>query len=137
MLACGSPWLFAAYRVLRRQSVPWHPPCALIRLILPVHSRSFPPKTIERNEQPKIVCFVSSLCSFQGALKSQLASILQNDTEIIILSPVKSRRQLRWLTIIFGFSAALPVFPAPAADLSAVDLGYDLFFTDHFSLERR
>ena len=32
----GSPWLFAAYRVLRRQSVPWHPPCALSRLILPV-----------------------------------------------------------------------------------------------------
>ena len=35
MLTCSSPWLFAAYRVLRRQSVPWHPPCALIRLILP------------------------------------------------------------------------------------------------------
>ena len=31
---CNSPRLFAAYRVLRRQSVPWHPPCALIRLIL-------------------------------------------------------------------------------------------------------
>ena len=30
---CGSPRLFAAYRVLRRQLVPWHPPCALIRLI--------------------------------------------------------------------------------------------------------
>ena len=74
MPTCGSPKLFAAYRVLRRQSVPWHPPCALIRLILPVHSHSFPPKTIERNEQPKIVCFVSSLCSFQGAVKSQLFS---------------------------------------------------------------
>ena len=35
MPICGSPKLFAAYRVLRRQSVPWHPPCALIRLILP------------------------------------------------------------------------------------------------------
>ena len=33
MPTCGSPWLFAAYRVLRRQSVPWHPPCALVRLI--------------------------------------------------------------------------------------------------------
>ena len=37
MLTCGSPWLIAAYRVLHRQSVPWHPPCALVRLILPVH----------------------------------------------------------------------------------------------------
>ena len=35
MFTCNSPWLFAAYRVLRRQSVPWHPPCALLRLILP------------------------------------------------------------------------------------------------------
>ena len=33
MLTCGSPWLFAAYRVLLRQSVPWHPPCALTCLI--------------------------------------------------------------------------------------------------------
>ena len=37
MLTCGSPKLIAAYRVLHRQSVPWHPPCALVRLILPVH----------------------------------------------------------------------------------------------------
>ena len=59
MLTCGSPQLIAAYRVLHRQSVPWHPPCALVRLILPVHSHSTLPKTIERVEQPKIVvvCF--------------------------------------------------------------------------------
>ena len=40
---CGSPKLFAAYRVLHRQSVPWHPPCALVRLILP--TIILPPKT--------------------------------------------------------------------------------------------
>ena len=33
MPACGSPWLFAAYHVLLRQSVPGHPPCALSCLI--------------------------------------------------------------------------------------------------------
>ena len=33
-LICNSPMLIAAYRVLRRQSVPGHPPCALISLIL-------------------------------------------------------------------------------------------------------
>ena len=32
-LACSSPWLFAACRVLLRRLAPWHPPCALIRLI--------------------------------------------------------------------------------------------------------
>ena len=29
---CSSPWLFAAYRVFHRLSVPRHPPCALISL---------------------------------------------------------------------------------------------------------
>ena len=27
---CSSPWLFAAYHVLHRLSVPRHPPCALL-----------------------------------------------------------------------------------------------------------
>ena len=31
-LACNSPQLFAAYRVLRRLPMPRHPPCALISL---------------------------------------------------------------------------------------------------------
>ena len=34
MPACGSPLLFAACHVLLRRLVPWHPPCALVRLIL-------------------------------------------------------------------------------------------------------
>ena len=29
MLVCSSPWLIAAYHVLRRLSDPRHPPCAL------------------------------------------------------------------------------------------------------------
>ena len=33
MPACGSPMLFAACHVLLRCLVPWHPPCALLRLI--------------------------------------------------------------------------------------------------------
>ena len=35
MLAFSSPWLFADRCVLHRQLVPGHPPCALIRLVLP------------------------------------------------------------------------------------------------------
>ena len=34
MPACGSLMLFAACHVLLRRLVPWHPPCALVRLIL-------------------------------------------------------------------------------------------------------
>ena len=34
ILACSSPWLFAACRVLLRRLAPWHPPCALLCLIL-------------------------------------------------------------------------------------------------------
>ena len=33
-LICSSPQLFAAYHVFLRLSVPRHPPCALLRLIL-------------------------------------------------------------------------------------------------------
>ena len=104
--------------------MPWHPPCALCRLILPVHSQLSFPKTIENDNQPKIVCFVLPCAVFKVHLK--VLSILQNDTEIIISYPVKSRRQLRWLTIVFGVSTVLPVFPAPAYSFEYVDLGYDL-----------
>ena len=31
---CSSPWLFAAYHVFHRLSVPRHPPCALVRLTI-------------------------------------------------------------------------------------------------------
>ena len=33
IFACNSPQLFAAYHVLLRRMVPWHPPCALCSLI--------------------------------------------------------------------------------------------------------
>ncbi len=35
---CSSPWLFAAYHVLRRLSVPRHPPCALSSLTFDICS---------------------------------------------------------------------------------------------------
>ena len=44
MLACSSPWLFAAYRVLRRLLAPRHPPYALSSLtfLLSPHFRVCP-----------------------------------------------------------------------------------------------
>ena len=40
---CTSPWLFAAYHVFHRLSVPRHPPCALLRLTficIALHTRA-------------------------------------------------------------------------------------------------
>ena len=63
MLVCSSPWLIAAYHVLRRLSDPRHPPCALncfknyetrIFVILVVVTR---PLT---SDQPIMVC--SKIC---------------------------------------------------------------------------
>ena len=72
MPTCGSPRLIAAYRVLHRQSVPWHPPCALIRLILPNFCQTLlrllrgPTKAI----LSIVVVFLTLfLCSFQGAIE--------------------------------------------------------------------
>ena len=67
MLTCGSPQLIAAYRVLHRQSVPWHPPCALVRLILPVHVDHLFLRLLREIINVDCLLFVSSLCSFQGA----------------------------------------------------------------------
>ena len=86
MLTCGSPWLFAAYRVLHRQSVPWHPPCALVRLIFAVILTllrpqasittvfTLPISTASDWIRPllqlkaRFVFPTFSLCSFQGAI---------------------------------------------------------------------
>ena len=38
---CSSPWLFAAYHVLHRLSVPRHPPCALYSLTNRLASGSY------------------------------------------------------------------------------------------------
>ena len=43
MVICTSPWLFAAYHVFHRLSVPRHPPCALLRLTficIALHTRA-------------------------------------------------------------------------------------------------
>ena len=67
MLACGSPWLFAAYRVLRRQSVPWHPPCALVRLICLRFAALLRPLRRLNGSSSECLLRSLSLCSFQGA----------------------------------------------------------------------
>ena len=66
---CVSPQLFAAYRVLLRPSVPWHPPCALVRLIFAVLLR--PPKTVEAEQDTVVVLLLSFPCAvFKMRLKT-------------------------------------------------------------------
>ena len=65
MLTCSSPWLFAACHVLRRQSVPWHPPCALISLIC--SPQPFV-DTVAGALSFFLVSLISLVCSCQGAL---------------------------------------------------------------------
>ena len=91
MPICGSPWLFAAYRVLRRQSVPWHPPCALVRLIvqMPVLSTALAVLRLPSARAVRFSCFfVSSLCSFQR-------SGFQDSLRLSSVDPGKRYRALR------------------------------------------
>ena len=56
--ACGSPRLFAAFRVLLRHLAPRHPPCAL-------------PSLISLRNASRVLAFACSLCSFQGTTPLQ------------------------------------------------------------------
>ena len=152
MLTCGSPQLIAAYRVLLRQSVPWHPPCALIRLILP----NFCQTLLRLLRGPTkaflsiVVVFYSFLCSFQGAIEVS--------TDFVCLSAHFSvMRNFKTIQKLFSkhnqtssptFAGCLPVFLRLCFLLEAflssdhfrdrTDLGSRIVCsTIRFSLERR
>ena len=55
---CSSPWLFAAYHVFHRLSVPRHPPCALIRLTWRLES----PAGWFSSHMHSVACSGNSLC---------------------------------------------------------------------------
>ena len=81
MLTCSSPWLFAACYVLRRQSVPWHPPCALISLIFMINAC-------------RLVYHCFAFCYFSYLLLCAVVKVLyaipENDivkVELITVSP--------------------------------------------------
>ena len=126
MPACGSPLLFAACHVLLRRLVPWHPPCALVRLItllrlryiLPVKSLTFFATGLLKT------LLVFRLCSCQGARAIACPFRIQNpenDTEL---------RAAVLSLDISGFSPSCPSFdfrpsglPSVSfTDLSAIDL---------------
>ena len=72
MPACGSPLLFAACHVLLRRLVPWHPPCALLRLItsilrLVTFTSGYFLTFFFATGLSRLFSRLSSLCSCQGA----------------------------------------------------------------------
>ena len=69
MPACGSPLLFAACHVLLRRLVPWHPPCALLRLITLLRRRY----------------------KFSGQLTSSLQLVFQDFSRLLLCAVVKVR----------------------------------------------
>ena len=74
MPACGSPLLFAACHVLLRRLVPWHPPCALLRLItsilrLVTFTSGYFLTFFFATGLSRLFSRLSSLCSCQGALQ--------------------------------------------------------------------
>ena len=108
MLTSSSPWLFAGCHVLLRQSVPGHPPCALISLI-----------TFQKVCRPllkccfafPLYCLISlsrslALCSCQGAY----VAIPEND---IVSSTNKPSSQL----YCAGLAPAVELHPADAGPI--------------------
>ena len=137
MPAYGSPLLFAVSHVLLRRLVPWHPPCALVRLITdPETSLQFFRFLIELLATGLLrLLFSSFMCGCQGARAISRPRIPQNpenDTEL--------RRQFLLRTVRFAlcpsfaltgclFYASLPWRNRPRFEASA--------FTLACSLERR
>ena len=117
MSACDSPQLFAAGRVLLRRLVPWHPPCALLRLITllrPTFRCFFRLPTLTG-----LSTLFSSLCSCQDApaLSRPLRSSSrnpENDTGSVFND----------LSLQRGSCPSSAVSPAcPAGPLGPFDLG--------------
>ena len=68
MPACGSPLLFADCHVLLRRLVPWHPPCALLRLITILRLQLLSSGLLSKIFfATGLLRLALSLCSCQGA----------------------------------------------------------------------
>ena len=75
---CSSPWLFAAYHVLRRLLVPRHPPYALFSLIFEVALVSF----LKQSLAP-------------GSEIDSLAFFSERSVECLVSLPVLTSRSIR------------------------------------------
>ena len=87
MPACGSPLLFAACHVLLRRLVPWHPPCALLRLITLLRLRY----------------------NFSGQLTFFLQLVFQDFSRLLLCAVVKVRGRFLSLRLPFGILKTIQI----------------------------
>ena len=117
MPACGSPMLFAAGHVLLRRLVPWHPPCALLRLItllrLVTFLSGFNRKFCNWSFQDS---FSSSMCGCQGArvishpfrILCRIPKTIQRIDRQFILRTFVFRRSSFLRAFALSFTESLP-----------------------------
>ena len=92
--ACSSPRLFAAYHVLRRRSVPRHPPCALVSLDRIIFTRS---TVLPSNKHTHVRA--QHTCFFPFDLDCQITGSLRRTRKYTsVASPLAPRS----VTILFG-----------------------------------
>ena len=132
MPAYGSPLLFAVSHVLLRRLVPWHPPCALVRLITdPETSLQFFRFLIELLATGLLrLLFSSFMCGCQGARaisRPRIPENPENDTEL--------RRQLFLGQFALRSALPLPLWAVSFTPrcLGAIDLGLKPFLSDRLA----
>ena len=143
MPACGSPLLFAACHVLLRRLVPWHPPCALVRLITSFLRLSYIYFRLLSN---LFLCNWSFKTSFLVFLFVQLSRCTGDLSPFRVLFRILKTIQ-RIVRQLFpghaGLSASCPSFILSDVSftlcfLSAIDLRFEASgFPSACSLERR
>ena len=118
MLTSSSPWLFAGCHVLLRQSVPGHPPCALISLI-----------TFQKVCRPlseccfAFLCLLLSLFAFSRSVQlSRCVSAIPEDD--IVFLDVQDSQYL----CCAGLAPAVRLHPADAGPILILLLAVTEFF---------
>ena len=106
--ACGSPMLFAACHVLLRRLVPWHPPCALVRLI------TYPETSLHSFRSIDFpFCNWSSKTSFSSFFIVQLSRCAGDSSPFRISFQNPENDTDEWTTVYswtFGLFALCPSF---------------------------
>ena len=129
MPACGSPLLFAACHVLPRRLVPWHPPCALVRLITLLRLLQSFRSNLTFFLQLVFLDFFSRLPSVQLSRCAGDLSPLRLPFRILKTIQSIERQFLLWTFPAFRLhvlplTSGLPAFRLSAfTDFSAIDLG--------------
>ena len=128
--ACGSPMLFAACHVLLRRLVPWHPPCALVRLI------TYPETSLHSFRSIDFpFCNWSSKTSFSSFLTVQLSRCAGDPSPFRISFQNPENDTDEW-TAVYSWTFGLSPYALPSSPPS-LSLGVDCLFYASFPPRNR